>query len=110
MLTQIICFMKNSCIFLSSLQSGLVFQFCKSLIYGLTEDSRILVSASTFSLLQYVVLVEEYEENTASPSSKSLQIINSAEGVEKKEPSYTFGGNVNWCSHYGEQYEGSLKS
>ena len=29
--------------------------------------------------------------------------------MEKKELSYTVGGNVNWCSHYGEQYEGSLK-
>ena len=29
--------------------------------------------------------------------------------MEKREPSYTVGGNVNWCSHYGEQYAGSLK-
>ena len=43
------------------------------------------------------------------PSSKSLQTVNAGEGVEKKERSYTFGGNVNWCSHYGEQYGGSLK-
>ena len=42
------------------------------------------------------------------PSSKRLQIINAGEGVEKKEPSYTAGGNVNWCSHYGKQYGGSL--
>ena len=27
-------------------------------------------------------------------SSKSLQIINAGEGVEKKEPSYTVGGNI----------------
>ena len=26
---------------------------------------------------------------------KSLQIINAGEGAEKKEPSYTFGGNAN---------------
>ena len=26
------------------------------------------------------------------------------EGVEKREPSYTVGGNVNWYSYYGEQY------
>ena len=24
--------------------------------------------------------------------------------MEKREPSYIVGGNVNWCSHYGEQY------
>ena len=32
------------------------------------------------------------------------------EGVEKREPSCTVGGNVNWYSHYGEQYGGSLKN
>ena len=30
-------------------------------------------------------------------SVKSLQIINAGEGMEKKEPSYTVGGNVNVC-------------
>ena len=29
--------------------------------------------------------------------------------MEKREPSYTVGGNVNWYSHHGEQYGGSLK-
>ena len=29
--------------------------------------------------------------------------------MEKREPSCTVGGNVNWCSHYGELYGGSLK-
>ena len=32
------------------------------------------------------------------------------EGVEKREPSYTVGGNANLYSHYGEQYGGSLKN
>ena len=44
------------------------------------------------------------------PSSKNLQTINAGEGVEKREPSCTVGGNVNGYSHYGEQYGGSLKS
>ena len=39
---------------------------------------------------------------------KNLQTINAREGVEKKESSYT--GNVNWYSHYGEQYGESLKN
>jgi len=34
-------------------------------------------------------------------SSKSLQIINAGEGVEKKEPFHIVGGSVNWCSHQG---------
>ena len=29
--------------------------------------------------------------------------------MEKREPSYTVGGSVNWCSHYGEQYGAFLK-
>ena len=44
------------------------------------------------------------------PSSQNLQTINAGEGVEKREPSCIVGGNVNWCSHYGEQYGGSLKT
>ena len=30
--------------------------------------------------------------------------------MERREPSYTVGGNVNWYSHYGKQYGGSLKN
>ena len=44
------------------------------------------------------------------PSSKNLQTINAGEGVEKREPFYTVGGNVNWYSHYGEQYGSSSKT
>ena len=35
--------------------------------------------------------------------------INSGEGVEKREPSYTVGGNAIQYSHYGEQCGDSLK-
>ena len=35
-------------------------------------------------------------------SSKILQPINAGENVEKREPLYTVGENVNWYSHYGE--------
>ena len=44
------------------------------------------------------------------PLSKSLQMKNDGKGVEKREHSYdNVGGNVSWCSHYGELYGGSLK-
>ena len=40
--------------------------------------------------------------------------INNTTGVDKDvgkgEPSYTVGGNANWCNHSGEQYGGSSKS
>ena len=41
---------------------------------------------------------------------KSLQTVNAGEGVEKRELSCTVGGNVNWYSHYGEQYGESFKN
>ena len=44
------------------------------------------------------------------PSFKNLHTTNAGEGVEKREPPYTVGGNVNWYSHYGEQYGSSPKN
>ena len=34
----------------------------------------------------------------------SLHTTNAGEGVEKREPSCTVGGNANWYNHYGKQY------
>ena len=39
-------------------------------------------------------------------SSERTRIPNVGEDVEKREPSYTVGGNVNGYSHYGKQYGG----
>ena len=36
--------------------------------------------------------------------SESTQITNAGKDVEKRQPSHSVGGNVSWCSHYGEQY------
>ena len=44
------------------------------------------------------------------PSFINPQITSAGGAVEKKEPSCTVGGNVNWYSHYGEQYGGTLES
>ena len=35
----------------------------------------------------------------------SLQITNAGKSVEKRQPSYTVGGNVNWYTHYGKSME-----
>ena len=32
------------------------------------------------------------------------------EAADKGEPSYTVGGNANWCSHSGKQHGSSSKS
>ena len=43
---------------------------------------------------------------TGSKSSKSLQIVNCGEGVDKKVPSYTVDGNVNW---YNVKWNNSME-
>ena len=44
------------------------------------------------------------------PSLVNLQITNAGEGVEKREPSYTVGGNVKWYNHYGKHYGGTSEN
>ena len=41
---------------------------------------------------------------------KNIQTINDGEGVEKREPSYTVGGNANLYRHYGDRCGDSLKN
>ena len=55
---------------------------------------------------QWVIISYQSEQ----PSSKNPQTINAGEGVEKREPSYTSGGNANWYSHCREQCGDSLKN
>ena len=67
----------------------------KTMRYHLTLVRRAIIKRST--------------NKGKKEKKKVLQTIDAEEGVEKMEPSYTVGRNVNWCSHYGEQYGGSLK-
>ena len=41
---------------------------------------------------------------------KSTNNKNVGEGMEKREPSYSAGGNVNWCNKYGKLYGDSSKT
>ena len=41
---------------------------------------------------------------------KKTQIIDVGKFVDKREASYTVGGGVNWCSHFGKQYGDFLKN
>ena len=36
--------------------------------------------------------------------------MNVREGAEKRKPPYTVGGDMNWCSCYGEQYEADIQN
>jgi len=38
--------------------------------------------------------------------ASTVLIIKAGESVGKRELSYSVGGNLDWCSHFGEQYGG----
>ena len=42
--------------------------------------------------------------------SRRQEITSIGEDVDKQEPLYTVGGDVNWCSHSGKQYGDSSKT
>ena len=50
-----------------------------------------------------------YDLTPARMAITKTSTNNAREGVERREVSYTVGRNVNWYSHYEEQYGGSLK-
>lgn len=50
--------------------------------------------------IQVKITVRHHITLVRWPSSKGLQIINAREGMEKRKPSYTIDGSVNWLSHY----------
>jgi len=52
---------------------------------------------------------QNYNEVSPHTCQQKSATINAGEGVEKREPSCTVGGNVNWWGHYGEQYGSSFK-
>ena len=71
--------------------------------------------ASSTSLIVRQVKIKTTMRYTTSHQSewsplKSLQITNAGKNVEKRESSYTAGGNVNWWRHYGEHYGGSSEN
>ena len=57
-----------------------------------------------------------YQRNVSQNYNKIPQLYcsewpplttNAGEGVEKREPSSTIGGTINWYKHDGKEYEGS---
>jgi hypothetical protein len=69
--------------------------------------------------VQYLLPSRKYKQNCFEipnlPQSQCLSsskqtTANADEYVGKKKPLNTVGGNVNYCSHYGNQYGSSSKS
>ena len=62
-----------------------------------TEDSSVL-------FLQLPVKLKLFK------NKKLFQITDIGKDVEKREPLYTVGENVNWCSHCRKQHRGFSNS
>ena len=60
--------------------------------------------------MQIKIIIRHYLTLARQLSSKDPQMINAAEGVERREPSNTIVGNVNWFSPYEYQHGGFLKA
>ena len=52
--------------------------------------------------MQITTTMKLFQVRMTIIKKKNLQTIDAGEGVEKRESSYTIGGNVNWYSYYGE--------
>ena len=75
------------------------------------RTKQILKSHShEFKKKKYSNTMRYHPHQSEWPSLVSPQITNSGKDVEKREPSYTVGGNINWYNYYGKQHEGSSES
>ena len=78
-----------------------------------TEMAKEPTERCSTSLLTGEVQIEtplRYHLTPARMAIISQQTVRAGEGVEKWEPYYTVGGNVNWCNHCGKQYGGSSEN
>jgi len=72
--------------------------------------NRHMKRCSTLRIMQIKTTMTYYLTLMRMAIIKSIQIINDGEGVEKREPSYTVGGNEIWYRHYGKQHGSSFKN
>ena len=53
--------------------------------------------------------IRRHNPTAVRMASIRQEITSAGDGVEKREPLCTVGGNANWCSHYGKQCGSSSK-
>ena len=70
--------------------------------------NRYMIRSSALLIIRKMQI--KTTERFKWPSLKTLQIIISGEGTEKRECSFIIAGNVNWCNHYGKRYGDSIKN
>ena len=77
-------------------------------------DGKKHMKRYTISLIigemQITTIMRHHLTSVKMANIKSLQTINAREIVEKREPVYTVGENVDWYNHYGKRYGVSSKN
>ena len=76
-------------------------QICEK-VFNITNLERMQIKSTRCHLTPVRMAITK--------KTKTPKITSVSENVEIREPYYTVGGNVNWCSHYGKQYGNSSKS
>ena len=61
-----------------------------------------MLNITNYREMQIKIMMGYNLKQVKMPSLISLPITNAGEGVEKREHSYTVGGNVNWYNYYGK--------
>ena len=54
--------------------------------------------------------IDNQKRKKLKHTTTSQQITNNEEGVEKRVPSFTVGGNVNWYNRYVNEYGGTSEN
>ena len=85
---------------------GLISKICKELIELNSQKAiRLNMGKETEQkALQRHISRQQVNEkllNITNHQGNARQELSAGEGVEKREPLYTVGGNVTCCSHYG---------
>ena len=77
-------------------------------VQNIQTTHTALISKQT-NMTREMKSILQWGFTSGQQSFKSLQTTNAGQGVKKKETSYTVGRNINWFSHYREQYGSSSK-